>query len=173
MELKINDDFTTAQAFVVELVGGYILSWAIISCGEHKAARNSTALGPSAALFIIISGVGYVSGGGFNPALAFGFNVSDAFNHGWDRLDDFIIYLAAPAIGGVIAGLWHFVMIPGFRAKWDDPSEYEAPQDKTVNEKVTAQGSPSKQGSPRRGNSNRYDATSSEVVPITKSPSRR
>ena len=113
MDLKVNDDFTTTQAFVVEAVGTYILVWCIISAGEFNAGRLSGAISATAALFVILKGVGYVSGPAYNPSIALGIVISDAYNHGWDRLDDIWIYMAPTVLGGMIAAGWWFVMMPG------------------------------------------------------------
>ena len=39
LDLKLNDDFTKTQAFIVELLGTYILVYCIITAGEQKAGK--------------------------------------------------------------------------------------------------------------------------------------
>ena len=120
MEIKFDDDnYLLGQAVVIELIGSYILAYTIIICGASCPGKLSGGLAPAAAVFMI-SKFGYVSGGGFNPAIAFGIELSDALNHGFDRFENLWLYVAVTAFGGILAGLWYFVMIPDIKAKWDD-----------------------------------------------------
>lgn len=118
MSLHVSEDHSIGQAFVVELLGTYFLAYVIISCGEHCAGHLSPSLACSSVLFVILKGPGFVSGPGYNPAIALGLDLPDAANHGVDHLDDMWIYFIPSMIGGVFAGLWWHFMIPGFRAKW-------------------------------------------------------
>ena len=125
MELKVNDDYVMGQWIVIEIIGSYVLAYAIISCGASSPGKLSGGLGPSAAVFMI-SKFGYVSGGGFNPAIAFGIEIADAMNHGFDRLDHLYIYVGITAFGGILAGLWSFVLVPAIEEKWDADADLDS-----------------------------------------------
>ena len=124
LELKVNDDYVMGQWIVIEIIGSYILAYSIIVCGASSPGKLSGGLAPSAAVFMI-SKFGYVSGGGFNPAIAFGIEIADAMNHGFDRLDHLYIYVGITAFGGILAGLWSFVLVPAIEEKWDADADLE------------------------------------------------
>ena len=94
---------TTGQAFLVEVLGTYILAYVIITCGEHCANRLTAVIAVGSVLFLVANTIGWVSGGGYNPAIAFGIDMADAANHGADRLEHIWIYLIPSMIGGVLA----------------------------------------------------------------------
>jgi glycerol uptake facilitator-like aquaporin len=47
--------------------------------------------------------MGYISGGGYNPAVGFGIDVVDAMNNDGDRLEGAWIYFIGPFLGSVLA----------------------------------------------------------------------
>jgi glycerol uptake facilitator-like aquaporin len=56
--------------------------------------------------------MGYISGGGFNPAIAFAIDVIDSMNNESDRLEGTWIYFIGPLIGSVFAVAFCLILRP-------------------------------------------------------------
>ena len=78
--------------YIVEFLGTLLLSFVIFSTGNYLA------IGAALAIAVLLGGA--ISGGAFNPAIAFGFMVSKKITQ-----MDFILYTIAEILGA-LAGFW-------------------------------------------------------------------
>lgn len=89
-------------AFIVELVVTFILVFVVLNVATSKDNDGNSfyglAIGGTVTAGAIA--VGSVSGGGFNPAVAFGLSISGQFD--WSYI---WLYVLAPLIGGALAAL--------------------------------------------------------------------
>lgn len=115
--------FIWAQAAVVEIVYTMLLCFVVLSVTTKWAGQEENwAFGLAIGLVIIAGGypAGAISGGAFNPAIAFGIDVSDAvFNHAWFHFGWSFAYLGFAMVGSGLAVALFMVVGP----KDDDSGE--------------------------------------------------
>ncbi|UOQ57102.1 aquaporin [Leucobacter allii] len=91
-----------APAFIVELIVTFILVYVVLNVATSKDNDGNSfyglAIGGTVTAGAIA--VGGVSGGGFNPAVAFGLSISGQFDWAYIWL-----YVLAPLVGGALAAL--------------------------------------------------------------------
>jgi len=99
---------------VVEAIGTFFLMWVIVGVAVNpRATKEWAALAIGATLGMLVMVIAPMTGAGFNPARSFGpAVVSGEFNGVGDFM---LVYVVAPVIGAVIAGLAYFnlVIAPG------------------------------------------------------------
>ena len=99
---------------VVEGIGTFFLMWVIVGVAVNpRATKEWAALAIGATLGMLVMVLAPLTGAGFNPARSFGpAIVSGEFNGGGDFL---LVYVLAPVIGAILAGLAYFnlVIAPG------------------------------------------------------------
>jgi glycerol uptake facilitator protein len=99
-----------------EGLGTFFLVWVIVGVAVNpRATKEWAALAIGAALGMGVMVLAPLTGAGFNPARSFGPALVAGEFGGADTF--LLVYVAAPIIGGVVAGLLYFVMIetPGKR----------------------------------------------------------
>src|SRR6476620_2952234 len=89
----------------VELLGPFTLAFAaagtIMSLGpQSDAGTLEVALATGLAIAVMVSAVGHISGGHFNPAITFGFMLTRRIS-----LVLGVAYIVAQLVGGVLAAL--------------------------------------------------------------------
>ncbi|RGE20676.1 MIP/aquaporin family protein [Leucobacter sp. wl10] len=89
-------------AFIGELVVTFVLVYVVLNVATSKDSADNSFYGLAigTTVFIGAATVGPVSGGGFNPAVAFGLAVHGDF--AWSNL---WLYVLAPLVGGALAAL--------------------------------------------------------------------
>jgi glycerol uptake facilitator protein len=100
----------TLSGALVELIGAFILMWAIMGLAvDPRGARNWAGFGIGAALGTAVMTFGPLTGGSFNPARAFGpALVSSTF----DGVGKFlVVYVLAPALGALIAAIGYRALV--------------------------------------------------------------
>jgi glycerol uptake facilitator protein len=104
----------TAPGMLAEALGTFFLVWAIVGVAVNPTAVKGWAgLAIGGALGMGVMIMGPLTGAGFNPARAFGpAIVGHSFGGGGKWL---LVYVLAPAVGGVIAAIgYHYMFIlPG------------------------------------------------------------
>jgi glycerol uptake facilitator-like aquaporin len=101
---------------VVEALGTFFLVWVIVGVAVNpRATKEWAALAIGAALGMGVMVLAPLTGAGFNPARSFGPAIVSGE---WGGAGDFLlVYVLAPVIGALIAGLAYFnlVIAPGAR----------------------------------------------------------
>jgi aquaporin Z len=90
-----------AQAFVVELLFTFALAWVVLNVATSKDHPTNSFYGLAIG-FTVLAGafaVGPLSGGAFNPAVAFGNSIGGVF--AWSNI---WVFLIANLLGGAAAG---------------------------------------------------------------------
>ncbi|WP_125099150.1 MIP/aquaporin family protein [Leucobacter chromiireducens] len=89
-------------AFVAELVVTFTLVTVVLNVATSKDHPNNSFYGLAIGATVLVGAlaVGPISGGGFNPAVALGLAINGTF--AWSN---FWLYLLAPLVGGLLAGL--------------------------------------------------------------------
>jgi glycerol uptake facilitator protein len=99
---------------IVEGIGTFFLVWVIVGVAVNpRATKEWAALAIGATLGMLVMVIAPMTGASFNPARSFGpAVVSGEFNGAGDFL---LVYVVAPVIGAVIAGVAYFnlVIAPG------------------------------------------------------------
>jgi MIP family channel proteins len=94
---------STGKAFLAELIGTFLLMWAIMAAAVNPRAERSWApwiIGGTLGFAVMI--IGPLTGAGFNPARAFGpALVGDAWGGGGKWI---VVYALAPVVGALLAG---------------------------------------------------------------------
>jgi MIP family channel proteins len=105
-----------------EFVGTFFLMWAIVGVAVNpSAARDWAALAIGGALGLGIFVIGPLTGAGLNPARAFGpALVSGEFGGTGDFL---LVYVLAPVLGALAAGIIYFYVLMAPGAKGPGPME--------------------------------------------------
>jgi len=95
-------EIETAPAFIVELVVTFILVYVVLNVATSKDNDGNSFYGLAIGSVVVVGAftVGGISGGGFNPAVAFGLAISGQFD--WANM---WIYVLAPLVGGALAAL--------------------------------------------------------------------
>jgi glycerol uptake facilitator protein len=93
-------------AFVVELIGTFVLMWAIMGTAVNPRGERSWAgLVIGITLGFAVMAFGPLDGGSFNPARWFGPAVVDqTFTAGW-------AYILGPIVGAVLAGITYTALV--------------------------------------------------------------
>jgi MIP family channel proteins len=111
----------SATAFTAEMIGTFLLVWAIFGAAVNPRSVASWApwiIGGTLGLAVMI--IGPLTGGSFNPARAFGpAVVGDAFNPALGTW--LFVYVLGPIVGALIAG-WSYTLLV-LRARDLDPGE--------------------------------------------------
>lgn len=91
-----------APAFIVELVFTFVLVYVVLNAATSKDTEGNSFYGLAigSTVFVGAATVGSISGGGFNPAVAFGLAISGQF--AWANI---WLYLLAPLVGGALAAV--------------------------------------------------------------------
>ena len=99
---SMNLDQKTMQALVAELLGTFALAYVVLNVATTKGTAGNSFYGLAIGftVFACASGLGRISGGAFNPAVAIGLSVAKIF--AWKNI---WIYLAACFGGATIAAL--------------------------------------------------------------------
>lgn len=102
---------TDAGGFLAEMIGTFVLMWAIMGVAVNARAERAWApwvIGGTLGMAVMC--IGPLTGAGFNPARAFGpALVGDAFGGGGTFL---LVYVLAPIVGALAAALiYHRVAI--------------------------------------------------------------
>jgi MIP family channel proteins len=97
-------DGSVFPGMVVEFIGTFFLVWVIVGVAVNpKGAKEWAGFAIGATLGLIVMVFAPLTGAGFNPARAFGpALVADFFNGGGDFI---LVYVVAPLLGAVAAGL--------------------------------------------------------------------
>jgi aquaporin Z len=95
-------DGKVAKAFIGELIGTFALAYVVLNVATSKGTTGNSFYGLAIGLtvFAMASTFGSISGGAFNPAVAVGATVVEAF-----ALKNIWIYLVACFGGGFLAAL--------------------------------------------------------------------
>ncbi len=105
---------STTVAFGAEVIGTFFLMWAIVGVAVNpRAAKDWAAFAIGAILGAGVMIFGPVSGGGFNPARAFGPAVAGEFGEGAGTW--LLVWVLGPLLGAVLAAFVYFQMfiLPG------------------------------------------------------------
>jgi glycerol uptake facilitator protein len=115
-------DGSIFPGMVAEAVGTFILVWAIVGVAVNpRAAKEWAAFTIGGALGLAVMVIGPMTGAGLNPARSFGpALVSGEFGGAGDFL---LVYVLAPVIGALAAGLVYFNVILAGGAKGDEGME--------------------------------------------------
>jgi MIP family channel proteins len=109
-------DEAILPGMVVEGIGTFFLFWVIVGVAVNpRATKEWAALAIGATLGMLVMVLAPLTGAGFNPARSLGpAIVSGEFNGAGDFV---LVYVVAPVIGAVLAGLAYFnlAMTPGKR----------------------------------------------------------
>ncbi len=99
----------TGPAFIVEAVFTFILVFVVLNVATAKANDGNSFFGLAIGATVMTGAfaVGPISGGGFNPAVAFGLSVNGNFD--WSNL---WVYVLAPFVGAALAALAFRVLSP-------------------------------------------------------------
>ena len=99
----------TGPAFIVEAVFTFILVWVVLNVATSKETDGNSFYGLAIGATVMTGAfaVGSISGGGFNPAVAFGLSVNGNFD--WANL---WIYIVAPLVGAALAAVAFRVLSP-------------------------------------------------------------
>jgi aquaporin Z len=105
------DSDRLGQAFVAEMLQTFALASAVLNTATTTAQANNSYYGIAIG-FVVLSGalvIGGVTGGCFNPAVGLLAFLHDDFSGSW-------VFIAAPLVGGFIAGLVFRITNP---TEWD------------------------------------------------------
>jgi aquaporin Z len=94
----------TGTALMVEIFYTALLALVVLNCATREATKGNSYYGLAIGFAIVIAAFagGPISGGAFNPAVAFGSIVIDTVV-GSGKLSHLWIYLVGPLAGGIIA----------------------------------------------------------------------
>lgn len=89
-------------ALLVEALWTFVLVFVVLNVATSKDHPNNSFYGLAigTTVFVGAVGLGGISGGGFNPAVALGLSITGAFSWG-----SYWIYFLAPIVGGAIAAV--------------------------------------------------------------------
>ena len=95
-------EIEVGPAFLVEALLTFVLVWVVLNVATSKDTEGNSFYGLAigGAVFVGATTVGAISGGGFNPAVAFGLSISGQF--AWSNL---WLYILAPIVGAALAAL--------------------------------------------------------------------
>jgi glycerol uptake facilitator protein len=108
----------TGKAFLAELIGTFLLVWAIFGAAVNPRSDASWApwiIGGTLGMAVMI--IGPLTGAGFNPARAFGPAVVGAAFNGFGEW--LFVYVLGPIVGALIAGFGYTALV--LRPRREDP----------------------------------------------------
>ncbi len=105
---RLNGD--VLPGMVVEAIGTFFLVWVIVGVAVNpRATKEWAALAIGAALGMAVMVLAPLTGAGFNPARSFGPAIVSGE---WGGAADFLlVYVLAPVIGALVAGLGYFYLV--------------------------------------------------------------
>lgn len=102
---------TTYAAFMVEFLFTFALGMVVLNVATSDKVKGNYYYGIAIGLTVMAAAYagGKISGGVYNPAVAIGPILADATNVG-TNLNNLILYIAAPILGGAVAGfVYNFI----------------------------------------------------------------
>ena len=102
---------TTYAAFMVEFLFTFALGMVVLNVATSDKVKGNYYYGIAIGLTVMAAAYagGKISGGVYNPAVAIGPILADATNVG-TNLNNLILYIAAPMLGGAVAGfVYNFI----------------------------------------------------------------
>lgn len=95
-------EIEVGPSFIVEAIFTFILVFVVLNVATSKDTEGNSFYGLAIGSTVVVGAfaVGPISGGGFNPAVALGLTVNGAF--AWSNI---WLYVLAPLVGGLLAGL--------------------------------------------------------------------
>jgi len=119
--IKPGKNYSDGDAFVSELIYTFLLVFTVLNVATsiNPAYKNNSffALAIGFSVFVGATAGGPVSGGAFNPAVAFGVTVADSMADG--NFKKFWIPLIADFLGGALAGVcYRFIINPFLASKF-------------------------------------------------------
>ena len=107
MHVIPNPSYSSLQIILCELIFTFLLVLVILNVATNKKTEGNSYYGLAIGLTVMASAycVGGISGGAFNPAVAFGPAILDAILGNGEDILGFWIYLIGPISGGYIAYL--------------------------------------------------------------------
>jgi glycerol uptake facilitator protein len=115
-------DAAIFPGMVAEAVGTFILVWAIVGVAVNpRGAKDWAGFAIGAALGMAVMVIGPMTGAGLNPARSFGPALVAGEFGGFD--DFILVYVLAPVIGALAAGLVYFNVILGPGQKGEEGME--------------------------------------------------
>ena len=102
---------TTYAAFIVEFLFTFALGMVVLNVATSDKVKGNYYYGIAIGLTVMAAAYagGKISGGVYNPAVAIGPILADATNVG-TNLNNLILYIAAPMLGGAVAGfVYNFI----------------------------------------------------------------
>lgn len=90
----------TLPAFFAEAIGTFALAYVVLNVATSKDHPNNSFYGLAigSTVFVAAVGLGPISGGGFNPAVAFGLAITG--NFAWGA---YWLFFLAPIVGAAVA----------------------------------------------------------------------
>ena len=105
MHVAPNTSYTLLQIIICELIFTFLLVLVILNVATNKKTEGNSYYGLAIGFTVMASAycVGGISGGAFNPAVAFGPAVLDFISGNGDDILSLWIYLVGPISGGYLA----------------------------------------------------------------------
>ncbi|GAA4134028.1 MIP/aquaporin family protein [Aminobacter aganoensis] len=94
-------EFSASAAFTVEIIGTFVLCYIVLLATRDEAHSKFAGMAIGLTVVVLLLAFINVSGASFNPARSFG----PAVFVGGNALKQLPLFLAAPVIGGLLAGL--------------------------------------------------------------------
>jgi glycerol uptake facilitator protein len=102
-------DAANFTAMLVELIGTFVLMWAIMAMAVNpRAARNQAGLVIGGTLGFAVMAFGPLTGAGFNPARSFG---TDLVGGGPDFGPFLLVYVLGPVVGALLAAFTYRLLV--------------------------------------------------------------
>jgi glycerol uptake facilitator-like aquaporin len=113
-KLDISNSSTSFNAFLIEIIGSIIFYTAILIQGGQKFGDNEKTLSTLTVAFGLLAGIAVscnISGGGLNPAIAIGFQLSRCIVMGdLSELSHTWLYVFGPLIASYLSSsLYHYI----------------------------------------------------------------
>jgi len=115
------ENFSDGQAFTAEFLYTALLAFTVLNVATVKSTAGNSFFGLAIGFAVVVgaSAVGRISGGAFNPAIAFGITLSNSmFGNNDTTAEHLWIYLIADFMGGAFASFVFYVT---------NPQEFDAP----------------------------------------------
>tara|TARA_B100001115_G_C15785190_1_gene386612 strand:- start:236 stop:850 length:615 start_codon:yes stop_codon:yes gene_type:complete len=105
MHVAPNQSFTVFQTILCELLFTFLLVLVILNVATNKKTEGNSYYGLAIGFTVMASAycVGGISGGAFNPAVAFGPALLDTFSGEGKDILNLWLYFLGPIFGGLIA----------------------------------------------------------------------
>mmetsp|Transcript_8060 Transcript_8060/g.16760 ORF Transcript_8060/g.16760 Transcript_8060/m.16760 type:complete len:229 (-) Transcript_8060:260-946(-) len=108
--VSMGSDATMAQAIISEVMYTFVLCLVVLCVATNSKVENNHYYGLAIGLVVLAGAitVGPISGGAFNPAVAFGLSVAGGFaNFGYS-----VVVSVANLVGGAVAAVLFRVVLP-------------------------------------------------------------